>query len=123
MLVIGYFCLNLFAQTLKIRGALLNPIVAILCIGGTYAISGLLFEVNAMIVFGIIGYIFRKLEFPDAPLIVAYILTPMLEANMRRALLLSKGDIFFYFKEPISTSFVVLTFAIVIFFAIYQKKR
>ena len=64
--------------------------------------------------FGFIGYVFIKLESEPAPLLLGFVLGPMMEENLRRALLLSRGDPAVFFTRPISLTFMVATFLVLI---------
>jgi putative tricarboxylic transport membrane protein len=78
-----------------------------------------------MIIFGIIGYLFRKFGYEGAPLLLAFILGPMLELNLRQSLILSKGNVLVFFTRPISA--VALMLAMVLFmitiFPYFVKRR
>jgi putative tricarboxylic transport membrane protein len=75
---------------------------------------------------GILGYVLSKLECEPAPLILGYVLGPLMEENLRRALLISRGDPTVFFTRPISLSFMIATFLILVTMiapAIRQKKE
>ena len=78
---------------------------------------------NVMIIFGLIGYLMRKTGFDAAPLIFAYILCPLLEESFRRSLLISGGDLFIFFKRPISAIFLSITFLFILSSIFSSKKR
>ena len=61
-----------------------------------------MFDVFVMIIFGVVGYLFRKFEFEGAPLVLAFVLGPLLDMNLRQALLMSKGSFIDFFVRPIS---------------------
>jgi putative tricarboxylic transport membrane protein len=60
------------------------------------------FDVFVMIIFGVVGYLFRKFEYEGAPLVLAFVLGPLLDMNLRQALLMSKGNFIDFFRRPIS---------------------
>jgi putative tricarboxylic transport membrane protein len=70
------------------------------------------FDVYVMIAFGVIGYFMRKLGYEPAPLVLAFVLGPMLENNLRKSLILSRGDLMTFIERPISA--VCLAFAVVL---------
>ena len=72
------------------------------CLIGSYSLNNSIFDVFVMIIFGIVGYLFRKFDYEGAPLILAFVLGPMLELNLRQSLLLSKGSFQIFFTRPIS---------------------
>jgi putative tricarboxylic transport membrane protein len=73
----------------------------VLCAIGSYAIHSRLFEIKVMIVFGIIGYFMREMEYPVAPMVLGIILGDILDKNLRRALILSDGSLVPFFTRPI----------------------
>ncbi|MFP3472137.1 tripartite tricarboxylate transporter permease, partial [Micrococcus sp. SIMBA_144] len=76
-------------------------IIMFICIG-TYSVNNTVFDVYTVLVFGIGGYVLRVLDFQPAPLLLGYVLGPMLEENFRRAMLLSRGSIQTFIERPIS---------------------
>ena len=79
---------------------------------GVYCSSNNVFDVYVMIAFGVIGYFMRKLGYEPAPLVLAFVLGPMLENNLRKSLILSQGDLMTFIERPISA--VCLAFAVVL---------
>ncbi len=75
---------------------------------GVYSTNNSLFEVNEVLVFGIVGAIFMALDFPVAPILLGYVLGPLVEENFRRALLLSRGDMMVFVNRPISATFIAI---------------
>jgi len=93
---------------------------------GVYSTNNSLFEVNEVLVFGIAGAIFMALDFPMAPILLGYVLGPLVEENFRRALLLSRGDLAVFFERPISLVFMTICILLVagqIFFALLAAHR
>jgi TctA family transporter len=93
---------------------------------GVYSTNNSLFEVYEVLVFGVVGAIFLALDFPVAPILLGYVLGPLVEENFRRALLLSRGDLLVFFEKPISLGFMsVCIFLILlqIFFALRGSLR
>ncbi len=76
---------------------------------GVYSTNNSLFEVYEVLFFGIVGAILLGLEFPIAPILLGYVLGPLVEENFRRALLLSNGDLLVFFERPISTGFMCVS--------------
>ncbi|HTP99401.1 MAG TPA: tripartite tricarboxylate transporter permease [Casimicrobiaceae bacterium] len=93
---------------------------------GVYSTNNSLFEVYEVLVFGIFGAILMALEFPIAPILLGYVLGPLVEENFRRALLLSNGDLLVFFEKPISIGFMCVTGLLIagqLFFAIRAAIR
>jgi putative tricarboxylic transport membrane protein len=118
MLVLGLLIVKPLLKILQLKNALLMPIIFIFCIVGTYAINGRLFDITIMVIFGVIGFIMRKHDYPVAPLVLALILGPMVDENLRRGLILSNGDFLPFLKSPIS---IVLVIAI--FFTLFGRTK
>jgi len=89
--------------------AYLMPCVMVLCILGTYATEMKVGDMWFLILVGLIGFGLNRLNFPPAPMIIAFILMPKLEFNLRQALLLSDGDLSVFLTKPISLFFLALT--------------
>lgn len=102
VLLIGLLGANLFSRILLIRQEIIWVAVILFCIIGSFALNNSIFDVWVMFIFGILGVIFRKLEFPLGPLILALILGPMLEENLRRSLSINiDGSLSYYLTRPI----------------------
>ena len=78
------------------------PAVFIICVTGAYALSGRLFDIYIMFGFGLVGVLLQELEYPIAPFVLGFILGPMAEDNVRRALVITAGDPSPFFTRPIS---------------------
>jgi TctA family transporter len=81
---------------------------------GVYSTNNSLFEVYEVLFFGVLGAIFLVLDFPVAPILLGYVLEPLVEENFRRALLLSRGDMAVFVERPISAVFITMSAALVI---------
>ena len=93
---------------------------------GVYSTNNSLFEVGEVLVFGVVGAVFVALEFPVAPILLGYVLGPMVEENFRRALLLSRGDLAVFVQRPISACFIAACALLVVlqaFFALRAARR
>lgn len=101
MFILGMSMVRTLVKVLQIPRQKLMPIVFVLCAIGSYAIQSRLFEIKVMIVFGIIGYFMREMEYPVAPMVLGIILGDILDKNLRRALILSDGSLVPFFTRPI----------------------
>lgn len=108
-LIYGLIGAKYFSRIITIPKIYLVPAVIVLCVLGTYSLRNNLFDVWILLGSGAIGYIMRKVAIPPAPMILGFILGSLLESNLRRALMLSKGDITTFFTRPLSLSFLILT--------------
>lgn len=93
LLLIGMFGARYFAKVLNVPRTLLYPAIAVACVVGSYALNGSSFDVGVMLTFAILGFVFGRADIPKAPLVLALILGPILETNLRRLLSLNDGDV------------------------------
>ena len=100
---------------LRVPRERLMPIVFVLCVIGPYAITQRVFDVYVMVFFGALGFILREMKYPMAPLVLGIILGDILDKNLRRALVLSAGDLTPFFTRPISAVLWVTTLVVVLF--------
>jgi TctA family transporter len=83
------------------------PAILVFCCIGVYTVNNSIFDVYVTAGFGLIGYLFFKLGCEPAPLLLGFVLGPMMEENFRRALLLSRGDFSTFFTRPLSLSLLI----------------
>jgi len=122
MLLVGRFFIKYGAIIVRAPRYIVFPVTVTLCIVGTYAINNNFFDLEIMFVFGVLGYFMRKWGFPVPPLIIAFILGPMAEINLRQALIISDGSLWIFFVSPISLFFMILTILSVVG-VIYRKSK
>jgi putative tricarboxylic transport membrane protein len=122
MLVQGWLLTGLFARLVTIPKAILFPGVLLFCAVGSYVYHNDLGDVRLALVAGVFAYGLRKLDFPIAPLVIAFILTPMAERSMKQALLLSHGDLSVFFTRPISAFFLAVT-AVVVVTTVWKRQK
>jgi putative tricarboxylic transport membrane protein len=108
ILIYGLTLTRVLVMVLRVPQHLLVPIIFVLCTVGSFAIAGRLFDVYVMLAFGLIGYALRQWGYPMAPLVLGIVLGELLEKNLRRALVLSDGDLTPFFARPISALFAAL---------------
>jgi len=104
-------------KVIYINRNVLFPIILMTCIIGGYAWNNTMFDVKIMFVFGIIGYLMRRLNFPATPFLIAFILGPMAEVALREAMVIYKGDITIFLVRPISLVCLILTIFSIYFIA------
>lgn len=114
LLILNLPLVGWWAKILKIPYQTLTVLILIFCIVGAYSLDNNLFDVGVMIVCGVLGYLFKKLDFPMAPAILTLILGPMLERSLRESLSISQGDFSIFFTRPISLTFLIITMIILI---------
>jgi putative tricarboxylic transport membrane protein len=123
MLIVGLTGARFFAKVISLPNNMLLPIIMVLCIVGSYAVSNNYFDIGVMIVFGLIGFILSKLEVPIAPMVLGIVLGPMAETNLRSALIMSQGQISIFFTRPIAIFFWVVTLFAILLPKLKNKKR
>ncbi len=94
----------------------LYPMILVFCSIGVFSLSNAPFDVHLMAVFGLVGYVFKKLDCEPAPMLLGFILGPMMEEYLRRALLIAKGDASVLVTRPISA--VLLACAVALLFVV-----
>jgi putative tricarboxylic transport membrane protein len=111
LLVLNMPLIGLWIQVLRVRYAILFPLILMFCVIGVFCSSNAAFDVLVMTIFGVLGYLFRKFGYEPAPLVLAFVLGPMLENNLRKALLLSQGNLMTFIERPISAVCLALALA------------
>ena len=110
--VINLAFIPAFLWVLRMPFTILAPIIFVLCIIGGYAPTQDMHDVWLMLVFGIVGYLMRKLNYPMAPAVLAIVLGPLAETSLRQSLLMSSGSFDIFFFRPISG--VIMLIAIIL---------
>ncbi len=113
-LIVVLTCVPLFAAILRVPFSVIAPIIMVVCAIGAYTIHNSVFDVWMMVVFGIAGYLFKKLQYPLAPMVLAIVLGDATEASFRQAMLMSQGDMSVFFSKPLVGS--LTTLALVLLF-------
>ena len=108
MLLFGLLGVRLFCRVVELPKRIIIPVIVTLSIVGAYSMNNSIFDVWVCIGFGIIGYIMQKVDMPSSPIILAVILGPMAESNLRRAVLMYQGSYSFLWTRPIGVVFLAL---------------
>ncbi|WP_270934890.1 tripartite tricarboxylate transporter permease [Falsiroseomonas oryzae] len=108
LLVINLPLIGMWVQLLRVPYKYLFVGILIFCLIGAYSLNNNVFDMYVMAAFGIIGYVFAKLKMEGAPLLLGFVLGPMMEEHLRRAMLLSRGDAIVFFERPISATLLAL---------------
>jgi putative tricarboxylic transport membrane protein len=125
LLILNLPMVGIWVQLLRVPYAILAPIIVLFCCVGVYSVRNTVFDIWVMGIFGIIGYFFRKVDLEPGPLILAFVLGPILERSLRQALLISAGSPFIFFKRPISGTIMgfLLIFIILQILAKFRRGR
>ena len=125
LVILNLPMIGIWVKLLQVPYRLLYPAILLFCVIGVYSIQNNVFDVYLTALFGVLGWLFVKLECEPAPLLLGFILGPMMEENLRRALLLSRGDWTVFATRPISA--VMLGMAVILLLIIVapsiRKKR
>ncbi|MDE2599408.1 MAG: tripartite tricarboxylate transporter permease [Rhodocyclaceae bacterium] len=103
-----------FAAILKIPFSIIAPVILVICAIGAYTVNNAQFDVYLMIVFGVLGYVFKKLSYPLAPMVLALVLGKMAEGSFRQALLTSQGDVSVFWENGLCGSITALAIILLI---------
>ncbi len=114
LLVLNLPLIGLWVQVLKVPYPILSPLILIFCLIGVYSLNYSLVEISLMIGFGVFGYLARKFQFEMAPLVLAIVIGPMMENNLRLSLVISQGNPMIFLTHPISAVFIAITFFLLI---------
>ena len=108
LLILNLPLIGIWVQILKVPYPILFPLILLFCLIGAYSMNNSSTEVGLMILFGIIGYFLKKLEYEPAPLILALVLGPMMELSFRQSLAMGDGNLLFFFTRPISAAIMIV---------------
>ncbi len=125
LVILNLPMIGLWIKLLTVPYRILFPSILVFMAIGVYSLSNNPFDCLLMMLFGLLGYVFVKLECEPAPLLLGFILGPLMEENLRRAMLLSRGDPIVFFTKPISAGFLVASILLLIILLLpnIRKKR
>jgi putative tricarboxylic transport membrane protein len=122
LLVLNLPLIPLWVQVLRVPGRVLYPLILLFCIIGAYGINNSVFDVYVMIFSGAAGYLLRKFGYEGAPLILAFVLGPLFEVNLRRSLLMSEGSFSIFLNRPIALGAIICAAALALW-SLYKSLR
>jgi TctA family transporter len=125
LVIINLPLIGIWVRLLQVPYRLLFPIILILCGIGVYSLNNSPFEVGLTALFGVMGYLFYKLGCEPAPMLLGFILGPLMEENLRRALVLSRGDPLVFVQQPISLGLllVAMVLMLLVILPAFRKTR
>jgi putative tricarboxylic transport membrane protein len=106
--------IGIWVQLLKIPYRILMPLILLFCLIGSYSLNNSTFDVMIMILFGCVGYLMRKFGYEGAPLVLAFVMGPLLENNLRQSLLMSGGNFSIFVNRPISAVTLAVAFLLLL---------
>jgi putative tricarboxylic transport membrane protein len=122
LLVLNLPLVGLWVKLLKVPFGILGAVIVLVTVVGCYSLENDMFNVYAFVGFGVFGYIMRKMEFEPGPLLMSFILSPLMENSLRQSLLLSEGSFGIFFTRPISCAFAGI-FVFVLGFQFVSRLR
>jgi TctA family transporter len=108
LVIINLPLVGIWVTFLKVPYRMLFPSILLLCAIGSYSLNSSATEVGLMALFGLLGYLFHKIDCEPAPLMLGFILGPLMEENLRRALIVSHGDPSVFVRRPISLTLLIM---------------
>lgn len=114
LLILNVPLIKVFVKILEVPFALLSPLIVLICVIGAYSLNNNPMDVVIMMIFGGIGYLMRKFDYEPAPLMLAFILGPMLEKSIRQTLIVSHGNPWSFFTRPISMVIMITALLMVL---------
>jgi putative tricarboxylic transport membrane protein len=113
-LIVVLTTVPLFASILRIPFSIIAPVIIVICAIGAYTVHNAMLDIWFMLLFGIVGYIFKKLDYPLAPLVLALVLGDKAEDSFRQAMLVSQGEVSIMWSNPLVGS--ITTLALILLF-------
>ena len=114
LLILNLPLIPVWVAVLRVPYSLLGPLILGFCVLGCYSISSSIFDVGLMLIFGIVGYLMKKMDIPLAPAILTLVLGPLMEKGLRQSLELSDGDFSIFFTRPIAAALLVVAVVIIV---------
>jgi len=125
LLLLNLPLIGIWVRVLKVPYRILFPLIILFCLIGAYSVNNTTFDLFLMIFFGGVGYLMRKFDYEAAPLILAFVLGPLLEQSLRQSLLISKGSFTIFISRPISAVALGFGFLLLLsnIFPFIKKRR
>lgn len=117
MYVIGNVFTRFYAHITRIPYEILAPIVLTFCIAGSYSTNNRVYDIYIILIFGIVSYFLRRMDFQLVPILLGIVLGPLAEKNFRRAMVISEGSFKIFFTRPISCAFILIAVGSILLFA------
>jgi putative tricarboxylic transport membrane protein len=121
-LIIVLTCVPLFAAILRVPFSIIAPIIVVICAIGAYTVHNAMLDIWFMLLFGVVGYVFKKLSYPLAPLVLALVLGDRAEDAFRQSMLMSQGDMSIFFANWLVGSIMALALML-LFWPLYTRLR
>jgi len=125
LLILNLPLIGIWVQILKVPYKILFPLILLFCLIGVYSVNNSVFDIYIMLIFGIMGYLMKKFEYEGAPLVLAFVLGPMMENDLRKSLIMSQGDFSIFLTRPLAAASLIIALILLISPLIpwFSKKR
>lgn len=114
LLILNLPLVGIWVQLLRIPYRILFPMILLFCVIGTYSVSNSIFDVNVMLAFGVLGYVMGLYGFDGAPLVLGFVIGPIMEESLRQSLLLSDGSFAIFLTRPIAAVTIAVCVAVIL---------
>jgi len=114
LLILNLPLITIWVQVLKVPYKILFPLILLFCLIGVYSVNNVVFDIYIMLIFGIMGYLMKKFGYEGAPLVLAFVLGPLMENNLRKSLIISQGDFSIFFVRPLAAASLILALFLLI---------
>jgi len=122
LLILNLPLIPLWVRMLRVPYPFLFPMILLFCLIGSYSINNSLSDVIVMTIFGILGYLMKKLDYEGAPMVLALVIGPMFENALRQSLIMSHGSFLIFFTRPISIGFLIIAALLLISPLIFRRR-
>jgi len=125
LVILNLPLIGIWVKLLTVPYRVLYPAILLFCCIGIYSVNNNIFDIWLTAILGFLGYLFVKLECEPAPLILGFVLGPLMEENLRRGMLISRGDPSIFLTRPLSLVFLIMAFILLMVITIptIRKKR
>jgi TctA family transporter len=125
LVILNLPMIGVWIKLLSVPYRMLYPAILMFCAIGAFSVSNNVFEIYTAVLFGVLGYTFVKLKCEPAPLLLGFVLGPMMEENFRRTMQLSRGDPSVFVTEPLSAVLLLASVALIVVVALpaIRKER
>ena len=106
---------RMWAKITQVPESIMYPAIVAISVVGAYSVSGSLFQVGVMVVSGIIGYFFKKVDIPLAPLVLTFVLGRLMESTLAQSMIYFEGNFLLFFTRPIAGTILVIAILVIVF--------
>ena len=114
LLILNLPLITIWVQVLKVPYKILFPLILLFCLIGVYSVNNVVFDIYIMLIFGIMGYLMKKFGYEGAPLVLAFVLGPLMENNLRKSLIMSQGDFTIFLARPLAAASLIVALFLLI---------